>query len=151
MGRTEPTHEKKAHLCFSYQSVHHGPWFELTRCISATHKSILLFQSVVMIRCCHLPLQICAAFLLQQSKLNTTFLYSGFFGFTALTQSPHPAAVPVRAARSRQAETSIRMQVRTSGSGPKKPCSVRSTCVRPQTASQNLVRTSSLLQIPEEP
>lgn len=49
----------------------------------------------------------CADFLLQLTKLNTTSLYSGFFGFTASTQSPHAAAVPVRSARSRPPETCI--------------------------------------------
>lgn len=76
----------------------------------------------------------CAAFQLQLTKLNITSLSSGFFGFTSSTQRPHPAAVPVRSARSRQRETCI---CRYGRSGPPawawKPLCVRSSFFRKST------------------
>ena len=53
----------------------------------------------------------CAVPLLHLTKLNTTFLCSGFFGFTASTRRPHPAAVPVRSARSPQPKTCIALDL----------------------------------------
>lgn len=55
----------------------------------------------------------CATFFLLLPKLNTASLYSGFSGFTASAQRPHPAAVPVRSASSQLSGRCININCRS--------------------------------------